>query len=115
MTEPAVRVVLVSGPDSETLESIGRSLVDERLAACVNIIPGMTSVYRWQGETKADPEALAIIKTTRDRIPAVQLRVADLHPYDVPELVSLEVAEGSPAYLRWVTESVTEGRGDVEA
>lgn len=115
MTEPAVRAVFVSGPDSATLESIGRALVDERLAACVNIIPAVTSVYRWQGETRADAEALAIIKTTEDRIRAVGLRVADLHPYDVPEFIAVEVPEGSPAYLQWVRESVTEGSGDVEA
>ena len=115
MPEPGVRAVFVTGPDSETLESIGRVLVGERFAACVNIIPGVTSVYRWEGETRTDPEAMAIIKTTEDRLQAVRLRVAELHPYDVPEFIAVEVAEGSPAYLQWVRDSVTEGSGDVEA
>ena len=107
--------MFVSGPDAGTLESIGRVLVEERCAACVSVIPRVTSVYRWEGETRIDPEALAIIKTTEDRVQAVRLRVAELHPYDVPEVIAVEVAEGSPAYLQWVRESVTKGRGDVEA
>jgi periplasmic divalent cation tolerance protein len=115
VTEREVRAVFVSGPDSETLESIGRALVDEGFAACVSVIPGITSVYHWEGETRVDPEALAIIKTTEDCVHAVRLRVAEMHPYDVPEFIAVEVAEGSPAYLQWVRESVTKGHGDVEA
>jgi len=110
--ERGVRVVLVTGPEPATLESIGRVLVEERLAACVNIIPGVTSVYRWEGEIRADSEALAVIKTTEDCVQAARLRVAELHPYDVPEFVALEVVEGSPAYLQWVRESVATGGGD---
>lgn len=112
MPERGVRVVLVTGPEPETLESIGRVLVEERLAACVNIIPGVTSVYRWEGEIRTDSEALAVIKTTEDCVQAVRLRVAELHPYEVPEFVALEVVEGSPAYLQWVRESVATGSGD---
>lgn len=115
MTEPSVRVAFVTGPDAGTLESIGGALVEEGLAACVNVLPGITSVYRWEGETHRDAEALAIIKTTDDCVQAARLRVAELHPYDVPEFIALEVAEGSPAYLRWVRESVTRGSRDVEA
>jgi len=110
--ERGVRVVLVTGPDPATLESIGRALVEEGLAACVNVIPGVTSVYRWEGETRADSEALAMIKTTEDCVQAARIRVAELHPYEVPEFVALEVAEGSPAYLRWVRESVLTGGDD---
>ena len=112
MPERGVRVVLVTGPEPATLESIGRVLVEERLAACVNIIPGVTSVYRWEGEIRADTEALAVIKTTEDRVQAARLRVTELHPYEVPEFVALEVVEGSPAYLQWVRESVATGGGD---
>lgn len=112
MPERGVRVVLVTGPEPATLESIGRVLVEERLAACVNIIPGVTSVYRWEGEIRADSEALAVIKTTEDRVQAARLRVTELHPYEVPEFVALEVVEGSPAYLQWVRESVATGGGD---
>lgn len=112
MPERGVRVVLITGPEPETLESIGRVLVEERLAACVNIIPGVTSVYRWEGEIRTDSEALAVIKTTEDCVQAARLRVAELHPYEVPEFVALEVVEGSPAYLQWVRESVATGSGD---
>jgi periplasmic divalent cation tolerance protein len=115
VAEPEVRVVFVSGPDAAMLESVGRVLVEEGLAACVNVIPGITSVYRWEGETRVDSEALALIKTTEDCVQAARLRVSELHPYDLPEFVAVEVAEGSPAYLRWVRESVTKGSGDVEA
>jgi periplasmic divalent cation tolerance protein len=113
--EPTIRVIFVTGPEADTLHSIGRVLVEEGLAACVNVVPGITSVYRWEGETRTDPEALAIIKTTEDRVHATHLRVAELHPYDVPEFIAMEVAEGSPAYLRWVRESVTKGNRDGEA
>ena len=115
MTEPDVRVVFVTGPEADTLRSIGRVLVEEGLAACVNIVPGITSVYRWEGETRADSEALAIIKTTEGCVQAARLRVAELHPYDVPEFLAIEVAEGSPAYLGWVRESVTRGNRDGQA
>jgi periplasmic divalent cation tolerance protein len=115
VTERAIRVVFVTGPDADALESIGRALVEEGLAACVNVLPGIRSVYRWDGETRVDSEALAMIKTTENCVQAARLRVTELHPYDVPEFVAVEVAEGSPAYLRWVRESVTDGSGDGEA
>ena len=115
MLEESVRIVFVTGPDAETLQSIGRVLVEEGLAACVNVLPGVTSVYRWEGETRVDPEAMAIVKTTEARVQAARLRVGELHPYDVPEFVAVDVAEGSPAYLHWVRDSVTDGSGDGEA
>ncbi len=106
MADSGVRVVLVSGPDAATLEVLGRALVAERLAACVNVIPGVTSVYRWEGDVQVDAEALAVIKTTEEAVEAAQRRVAELHPYDVPEFVALEVTGGLPSYVRWVRESV---------
>ena len=115
MLDESARIVFVTGPDAETLQSIGRVLVEEGLAACVNVLPGVTSVYRWEGETRVDPEAMAIVKTTEARVQAARLRVGELHPYDVPEFVAVDVAEGSPAYLHWVRESVTDGSGDGEA
>ena len=115
MPETGVRVIFVTGPEADTLQSIGRVLVEEGLVACVNVIPGLTSVYRWEGETRADQEALALIKTTEDRVEATRLRFMELHPYDVPEFIAMEVAEGSPAYLRWVRESVMRGNRDDEA
>ncbi|MDP2469376.1 MAG: divalent-cation tolerance protein CutA [Candidatus Palauibacterales bacterium] len=111
MTERSVRIVFVTGPEAETLESIGRILVNEGLAACVNVIPGIRSVYRWEGRVRSDAEALAMIKTTGDRIEEARARLGELHPYEVPEFVAVEVAEGSPAYLSWVRDSVTERDG----
>jgi len=110
-----VRLIFVTGPDAGSLEAIGRVLVEARLAACVNVCRGVTSVYRWEGRVNTESEALAIIKTTDDRVEALQVRVAELHPYEVPEFVAVEVSEGSPAYLRWVRESTAMGSPDVEA
>lgn len=115
MTEPEVRIVFVTGPEAGTLETLGRSLVEERLAACVNVIPGVSSVYRWKGEVQTDSEAIAMIKTTEDRVMSLRERITDLHPYDVPEFLTVSVTEGSEAYLNWVRESVWTGEPDVEA
>lgn len=115
MAESEVRVVLVSGPDAETLGALGRVLVEERLAACVNVIPGLTSIYRWDGEVQTETEALAVCKTTEGAVDRVERRIAELHPYDVPEIVAVEVTGGLPAYLRWVAESVDSASEDAES
>ena len=85
---------------------LARTLVDEQLAACVNVLPPMQSVYRWQGQVHVDDERQLVIKTSASRIEALERRVRALHPYDVPEWLVLDVAGGSPAYLDWL-ESVT--------
>ena len=99
---PAIVVVLVTGPDEETLLGIGRRLVAERLAACCNVLGGVASVYRWKGEIEQEGEALAIIKTTRDRYPALERALRDLHPYEVPEIIAVPVDRGLHDYLEWV-------------
>ncbi len=81
---------------------LARRLVDERLAACVNRIPGLRSVYRWRGELHEDAEVLLLIKTTRERFAALKSRLPQLHPYDVPELVAFDAVDGLDAYLGWV-------------
>ena len=86
--------------------AFARVLVDERLAACVNILPAMTSVYRWKGAIEEDREQQLVIKTTSDRIAALEARFHELHPYDVPEFLVINVTGGSPAYLEWLGESV---------
>jgi len=101
-----VRVVLVSGPDIETLAALARTLVEERLIACANLVDGVRSIFRWQGAVEDEREALAILKTTADRLEALSARVAELHPYEVPELLALPVVEGAEAYLEWVAGSV---------
>jgi periplasmic divalent cation tolerance protein len=89
-------------PDAETAARIARTLVEERLAACVNRLPGVASTYRWQGEIHEDAEVLLVIKTTRERFDALRDRLAELHSYEVPELIAFEIADGLPAYLEWL-------------
>jgi periplasmic divalent cation tolerance protein len=105
------RVVLVTAPSSEVATTLARALVDERLAACVNVVPGLTSIYRWQGQREEASECLLMIKTDAVRYPALERRVLELHPYSVPEVLALPVDTGAPAYVEWLRESVTgEGR-----
>lgn len=93
---------LCTCPDTATGERIARTLVEDRLAACVNLLPGVVSIYRWQGRLQRDAEVLLLIKTTRDRYPALQARLPLLHPYELPELLAVEAADGLPAYLHWL-------------
>lgn len=89
-------------PDAASAQALARALVDERLAACVNRVPGVRSTYRWQGEVIDDGEELLLIKTTAERLPALKARLPQLHPYEVPELVAVPVADGHDTYLDWV-------------
>lgn len=100
------RVVLVTCPDPETARKLAHTLVAEQLAACVNIVPGLTSVYRWQGEVQTESEALLVVKSTEAVLPRLQARLIELHPYTVPEFLALAVDSGAPAYLQWLTENV---------
>ena len=101
-TDPEVRVVFVTAPDAETGASLARTLVEERLVACVNVVPGIRSVYRWEGAVKVDEEVLLVAKTRADRCASLAARVQDLHPYDVPEVLELPAVGGNAAYLAWV-------------
>ncbi|MCL6619225.1 MAG: divalent-cation tolerance protein CutA [Thermomonas hydrothermalis] len=96
---------LTTCPDPDSAERIAATLVEERLAACVNLIPGLRSVYRWQGAIQREAEVLLLIKTHPDRYPALQTRLTALHPYELPELIAVESATGLPAYLHWVAEN----------
>jgi|WetSurMetagenome_2_1015567.scaffolds.fasta_scaffold16009_3 periplasmic divalent cation tolerance protein len=98
-------VVLVTCPNRLAGETIGRALVEEHLAACTNVIPGVTSIYRWQGKVCRDREVLLLIKTRRSRFAALTRRVRELHSYAVPEIVAVPVAAGSPPYLAWVLDA----------
>jgi periplasmic divalent cation tolerance protein len=97
-----VVVVLITAPEEETARRIARALVEERLAACVNLLPGVRSIYRWQGDVEEAAEVLLIAKTHAERVAALAARVQALHPYELPEVVTLPVTDGSEAYLRWV-------------
>ena len=96
-------IVLSTCPDAASAESLGRALVGESLAACVNVVPGLRSIYRWNDTVQAEAEALMIIKTTVARFAALRERLVALHPYEVPEVVALPVADGHHAYLEWVS------------
>lgn len=99
-------VVLVTGPDAEALEALCRTLVEEGRIACANILPGVRSLFRWEGEVARETEALAILKTSGERTGALQRRVLELHPYDIPEFLVLPVREGSEEYLAWLRSSL---------
>ena len=100
--EAPLRVVLLTAPDAATAERLARALVEERLAACVNLVPGVRSVYRWQGQVEDASEFLLVAKTRADRSAALALRVRELHPYELPEVLELAVPGGSAEYLDWV-------------
>lgn len=89
-------------PDPDSARTIARALVQERLAACVQMLPGMTSVYRWEGAVQEEGEILLLIKTRGERIAALRQRLPELHPYSVPQLTVVEVSDGLPAYLDWL-------------
>jgi periplasmic divalent cation tolerance protein len=106
---PKLLEVHVTVPDRERADQIARILVGERLAACVSILPGVTSIYRWEGEIHADEEVLCLIKTEADRFAALVERVTALHPYQVPEILAFAIVDGSPAYLQWLTAETIPG------
>lgn len=104
MRASELRVALSTAPDAETGARIARTLVEERLAACVNLVPGVRSIYRWQGAIEDGHEVLLVMKTRADRVEALGARLRALHPYALPELVALPAAGGLAAYLDWVAE-----------
>lgn len=100
----AVRSLYMTFPDEDSAVRISSALLEENLIACANLLPGARSLYRWNGEVQDDREVVAFAKTTRDRLPRLTSRVAELHPYDVPCVVALAVDGGEQRYLDWVAE-----------
>jgi periplasmic divalent cation tolerance protein len=98
-------IVFVTAPNDDEAERIAGSLVSERLAACVNIVGGIQSIYRWEGEVTRDREVLLIIKTTDERYAELEGRVIELHTYTTPEIIAYGIERGSDAYLKWIRES----------
>ncbi len=96
------RVVLSTVPNEQVGEKIARALLEENLVACVNMVPGVRSLYRWQGAIQDDRELLLVIKTRADRYEKLEQRLRELHPYEVCEVLALDVAAGSKAYLDWI-------------
>lgn len=107
-------IALTTLASREEGESLAATLVEERVAACVNVIGPVTSIYRWEGKVERDEEVLLFMKTTATGVETLKGRVLALHPYDTPEFLAFEVGAGSPGYLGWVVDSVapTEPEGD---
>jgi len=99
-------VVLVTAPSAEKAAELARTVVEERLAACGNVVPGVRSIYRWEGKVQEDAEVLLILKTQRRRFGELRDRILALHPYAVPEVLALPVEAGSDAYLDWIAQSM---------
>jgi periplasmic divalent cation tolerance protein len=101
----AVSLVMVTVGDGEEALTIARTLIEERIVACVNIVPRIRSIYRWKGEVCDEAEQLLIMKTRSDLFPRLQKRIVELHSYEVPEIISFPIAKGLPDYLNWVIEN----------
>jgi periplasmic divalent cation tolerance protein len=105
MNETDYVIVLTTLPTDADATRFAQTLVEARLAACVNLLPVMESVYRWEGNVEQERERQLVIKTSRSRMAALWERVRELHPYDVPEFVVLPIVDGNDTYLRWLGES----------
>ena len=101
-----INIVLTTCPSTEVAESIARKLVDEKLAACVNIISSVQSIYKWKGEMCAESECLLLIKTSVDRTEELKRMICEIHPYELPEVVVLNSTDGLKEYFEWVNNSV---------
>ena len=104
MTETVV--VLVTAPSVEKAAEIARTLVEEKLAACGNVIPGIRSIYAWEGKVHDDPEALLVLKAPRKRLQELSDRVVALHPYEVPEVIGLSIEGGNERYIDWIIQTM---------
>ena len=100
------RIVLTTASSEEEARKVARHLVQNRLAACVNVIPRIESIYRWQGKVESSTECLLLIKTTAQGFPAVRDAIGELHSYELPECIAIPIEDGSTAYLQWLGESV---------
>ena len=99
----------VTMPNKDQATKLARALVDEGLAACVNIVPGVRSVYQWDGRVQEDEEVLCLVKTRASVFEKARARILELHPYEVPEVLAFEVDDGSPDYLEWLKRSTPGG------
>ena len=101
------RIVLSTAGSEEEARKIARYLVESRLAACVNIVPRIESVYRWEGKVESNHEWLLVIKTTGERFPAVRDAIRELHSYELPECLAISIEDGSTDYLEWIGQAVS--------
>ncbi len=101
-----IQLTLCTTDSHDSAKMLARSLVEKKLVACVNIVPNMTSVYSWQGQIHEDQEWLMLIKSTAERLNDIKNAISAIHPYDSPELISINIEDGLPDYLKWVQDSV---------
>lgn len=109
MKSESIRIILATFPDRETARQVGTVLVESQLAACVNLIPGVESLFRWEGQVQSESEVIGVIKTTEDCLDSLESRFCELHPYEVPEFLVLEPSRGLESYLAWVEKSCLAG------
>ncbi len=95
-------------PDQALSIELARQIIEHKLAACVNVLPEVTSIYQWKGEVKQDSETLLLIKTTKSRYPALQKLITENHPYELPEVIAVPITEALPEFLSWIKETITE-------
>ncbi len=98
------QLILCTCPDRGCAENLANTVIEQRLAACVNILPGVSSVYRWQGKLESSDEILLLIKTHNHAYPDLEQLIRQLHPYELPEIIAVPIENGLPAYLNWILE-----------
>lgn len=103
------QLVLCTCPDQPTAQRIAEQLVDGELAACVNILPGVQSIYRWQGQRESAQEHLLLIKTARGAYQQLEQTISEHHPYELPEIIAVPICDGLSGYLSWIDDSVIQG------
>ncbi|HEC12999.1 MAG TPA: divalent-cation tolerance protein CutA [Acidiferrobacteraceae bacterium] len=102
MTDTGSQIVITTAPNQASARKLGDTLVEEGLAACVNVLSGVESIYRWQGKINRDSEHILLIKSSQQKYSQIQQRILDLHPYELPEIIAVPIIEGLPAYLDWL-------------
>ena len=101
---PETLLVYCTCPDEAAGEELATTLVEKGLAGCINVLPGITSIYKWHGEMKSGTEALLLIKTPAEKYPALEAAIRERHPYELPEIIAVSLDAGLPDYLNWITE-----------
>lgn len=107
-SNPSARIVLTTTSDVEEAGRLGRTLVEEHLAACASVVPSVHSIYQWQGEVESSTESMVLLKTTQDKLAALEARLHELHSYQTPEFLVLPVEAGSQSYLAWLQNCLRE-------
>ncbi|MEE8379474.1 MAG: divalent-cation tolerance protein CutA [Gammaproteobacteria bacterium] len=101
------QLVLCTCPDQDSAQTIAEYLVDQGLAACVNILPGIQSIYTWQGKRESSQELLLVIKTTKNVYDALEKAIIGVHPYELPEIIAVNIEKGNAGYLSWISDSIS--------